>query len=348
MIVFGTGIAYLLRMMATAPEPGEPLPREDVTASTMCATAWCLKRLCRRLSSMDTLFGGPILPVIFGGVIAFAFLAYVVCDGFDLGVGVFFVLERQRNDRDVMINTIAPVWDGNETWLVLGGAGLYGAFPAAYSTVLPALSPLFILMLLGLIFRGELEFRFRAQSESHRNLWDTGFLGGSIVAAFCQGMMAGGLIQGIKIADGKFVGGPFDFLTPLAIFCGVRGDRRDMPCWGSPGCIGAPAGALGNGACAGARRARVAQWSSPSGWRRVSAAGQPGVFPSLGGWLEHRCRRRFAPIALLLLGQGGIHHLGSGTPGTHDAVPFLCELSGVRCVLPGSATHSCPMIVPAG
>ena len=142
-------------------------------------------------------------------------------DGFDLGVGMLFALERRRRSRRDDQHHRASL--GRQRNLaVLGGASLYGAFPTAYSTVLPALYPLFILMLLGLIFRGvAFEFRFRAQTESHRDLWDTGFLGGSILAAFCQGMIAGSLIQGIKIADGKFVGAPFDFLTPFAIFCGV-------------------------------------------------------------------------------------------------------------------------------
>src|ERR1700712_1601076 len=171
---------------------------------------------------MGDLAGHPILPVIWACIMAFVILAYVVLDGFDLGVGMLFAVEPEPHDRDVMVNTIAPVWDGNETWLVLGGSGLYGAFPVAYSVILPAVYPLVILMLLGLIFRGvAFEFRFRA-IEGHRAWWDWSFFGGSVLAAFCQGAILGALIQGTKSsADLQFSGGPFDWLTGFTVFCGI-------------------------------------------------------------------------------------------------------------------------------
>jgi cytochrome bd ubiquinol oxidase subunit II len=168
------------------------------------------------------LAGHPILPVIWACILDFVILAYVVLDGFDLGVGMLFAVEPELHDRDVMVNTIAPVWDGNETWLVLGGSGLYGAFPAAYSVILPSVYPLVILMLLGLIFRGvAFEFRFRA-IENQRHRWDWSFFGGSVLAAFCQGAILGALIQGTKSsADLQFSGGPLDWLTGFTVFCGI-------------------------------------------------------------------------------------------------------------------------------
>jgi cytochrome d ubiquinol oxidase subunit II len=168
-----------------------------------------------------SLAGHPVLPVIWACIMAFVILCYVTLDGFDLGVGMLFVAEHDEHDRDVMVNTIAPVWDGNETWLVLGGSGLYGAFPTAYSVILPAVYPLIMLMLMGLIFRGvAFEFRFRA-IPSQRHWWDWAFLGGSVIAAFCQGAILGALIQGTKVANDQFAGTPFDWLTPFTVFCGV-------------------------------------------------------------------------------------------------------------------------------
>src|SRR4051812_24874063 len=125
------------------------------------------------------------LPFVWAGIIAFAVLAYVVLDGFELGIGIVFPFFRNRRDRDVMTNSIAPVWDGNETWLVLGGGGLMAVFPLAYAIILPALYMPIILMLVSLIFRGvAFEFRWRTHHESH--LWDFGFWIGSSVAALMQ------------------------------------------------------------------------------------------------------------------------------------------------------------------
>ena len=160
------------------------------------------------------------LPTIWAGIIAFAVLAYVVLDGFDLGIGILFPFFRHRHDRDMMTNSIAPVWDGNETWLVLGGGGLMAVFPVVYATVLPALYMPIILMLLGLIFRGvAFEFRWRTQRASH--YWDYGFWIGSTLAGFTQGIALGALVQGIEIADRKYVGGWWDWLTPFSVLTGL-------------------------------------------------------------------------------------------------------------------------------
>ena len=160
------------------------------------------------------------LPTIWAGIIAFAVLAYVVLDGFDLGVGVLFPFFPERRDRDLMTNSIAPVWDGNETWLVLGGGGLMAVFPVVYATVLPALYMPIILMLLGLIFRGvAFEFRWRTQRGS--GWWDLGFWIGSTIAGFTQGIALGALVEGIDIVDRRYVGGWWDWLTPFSILTGL-------------------------------------------------------------------------------------------------------------------------------
>ena len=162
------------------------------------------------------------IATVWAGLLAFAVLAYVVLDGFDLGVGILFAAERGKEDRDTMVNTIAPMWDGNETWLVLGGGGLFGVFPLAYSVIMPALYPVILGMLFGLIFRGvAFELRFRTQTLLGQKLWDFSFFGGSVVAALCQGSALGGLLQGIHVVDRQYAGGWFDWLTPFTVLCGI-------------------------------------------------------------------------------------------------------------------------------
>jgi cytochrome bd ubiquinol oxidase subunit II len=160
------------------------------------------------------------LSFIWAGLIAFSVLAYVVLDGFDLGVGILFPFFPERAERDLMTNSIAPVWDGNETWLVLGGGGLMAVFPLAYATVLPALYVPIILMLLGLIFRG-VAFEFRFRTQRWRPLWDWGFALGSMTAAFTQGIALGALVQGIRIANRQYAGGWWDWLTPFTVLTGI-------------------------------------------------------------------------------------------------------------------------------
>ena len=138
---------------------------------------------------------GIDLPLLWAVIILFGVMMYVVMDGFDLGIGLLFPFFKSKDDRDVMMNTVAPVWDGNETWLVLGGAGLLAAFPLAYAVVLSAFYLPLILMLIGLIFRGvAFEFRFKASAE-RRGWWDLAFIGGSALATFCQGVVLGAFIE---------------------------------------------------------------------------------------------------------------------------------------------------------
>ncbi|HKJ53213.1 MAG TPA: cytochrome d ubiquinol oxidase subunit II [Gammaproteobacteria bacterium] len=160
------------------------------------------------------------LAFIWAGLIAIAVLAYVVLDGFDLGVGMLFPFLGSDEERDLAMNSVAPVWDGNETWLVLGGGGLFAVFPLAYATILPALYAPLIAMLLGLIFRG-VSFEFRPRADRSRFLWDLGFAGGSLVAAFAQGLALGALVQGIDVVDRAYAGGWFDWLTPFSLLTGL-------------------------------------------------------------------------------------------------------------------------------
>lgn len=160
------------------------------------------------------------LTVIWAIIIAFAVFAYVVMDGFDLGIGILFPSFKPGGERDQAMNSIAPVWDGNETWLVLGGGGLFAAFPLAYAVVLPATYPLIIAMLLGLVFRG-VAFEFRWRDPGHQKFWDLAFCGGSFVAAMAQGMTLGALLQGIEVVDRAYAGSWWDWLTPYTLLTGL-------------------------------------------------------------------------------------------------------------------------------
>ncbi|WP_163575639.1 cytochrome d ubiquinol oxidase subunit II [Halomonas faecis] len=160
------------------------------------------------------------LSVIWALIIGFGVIMYVLMDGFDLGLGILYPFAPDETARDVMMNSVAPVWDGNETWLVLGGAGLLGAFPLVYSVFLPALYIGVFLMLAGLIFRGiAFEFRFKAQRS--RRWWNRAFCWGSALAAFAQGAVVGAYIQGFAVEDFTYVGGALDWLTPFTVLTGL-------------------------------------------------------------------------------------------------------------------------------
>src|SRR5258707_2476789 len=164
---------------------------------------------------------GVDLPVLWALIIGFGLMMYVVMDGFDLGIGILLPFVPSIEDRDTMVNTVAPVWDGNETWLVLGGASLLTAFPLAYAVLLSALYIPLVLMLAGLIWRGvAFEFRFKADV-AHRPFWDKAFAWGSYIAAIAQGVSLGAFINGFKVTGPSYQGGAFDWLTPFSIFTGV-------------------------------------------------------------------------------------------------------------------------------
>jgi len=160
------------------------------------------------------------LALVWAGIIVFSVLIYVVLDGFDLGIGILFPFAESHQHRDIMMNTVAPVWDGNETWLVMGGGGLFAVFPLAYAVIMPALYMPVILMLLALIFRG-VAFEYRWRTQRWRTVWDISFTAGSLVAALMQGIALGALVQGIEVADRAYAGGWWDWLTPFSVLTGL-------------------------------------------------------------------------------------------------------------------------------
>jgi cytochrome d ubiquinol oxidase subunit II len=173
------------------------------------------------------------LTIVWALILAFIVAMYVVMDGFDLGIGILFPRFRVGKERDMAMNSVAPVWDGNETWLILGGNGLIAAFPVAYAIILPALYAPLIAMLLGLIFRG-VAFEFRWRDPGHRRWWDAGFFLGSLVATMAQGITLGALLQGITIDGRAYGGGWWDWLTPFTLLVGaslVVGYALLGACW---------------------------------------------------------------------------------------------------------------------
>ncbi|UTM58385.1 cytochrome d ubiquinol oxidase subunit II [Photobacterium sp. CCB-ST2H9] len=164
---------------------------------------------------------GIDLSIIWSVLIAFGIMMYVILDGFDLGLGILFPFISDSEERDVMMNTVAPVWDGNETWIVFGAAAMFGAFPLAYSLIFEALYLPLIFVLAGLILRGvAFEFRFKAEPEK-RHIWDKAFIAGSVLATFFQGVALGTYVSGIPVVDRQFAGGAFDWFAPFPLFCGV-------------------------------------------------------------------------------------------------------------------------------
>ncbi|CAN5517979.1 cytochrome d ubiquinol oxidase subunit II [soil metagenome] len=162
----------------------------------------------------------PTLTNIWAALIAFAVFAYVVMDGFDLGIGILFPWLRKGVERDTAMNSVAPVWDGNETWLVLGGGGLFAAFPLAYAILMPAVYAPLMAMLLGLVFRG-VAFEYRWRTARGKWVWDAAFATGSTLAAFAQGVILGAILQGVTVAGRGYGGGWWDWLTPFSLLTGA-------------------------------------------------------------------------------------------------------------------------------
>jgi cytochrome bd ubiquinol oxidase subunit II len=160
------------------------------------------------------------LPLIWAALLAVAVAMYVIADGFDLGVGILFKSARDENWRDRMMFSVAPIWDGNETWLILGGGGLFAVFHVAYAILMPALYVPITLMLIALIFRG-VAFEFRFKSDRSKFLWDNAFHYGSLVATFAQGMVLGAFVQGFANDGRQFTGGTWDFLSPFTVLTGI-------------------------------------------------------------------------------------------------------------------------------
>jgi cytochrome d ubiquinol oxidase subunit II len=281
------------------------------------------------------------LPLIWAGLIAFAVLAYVVLDGFDLGVGILFLAERRDEDRDTMVNSVAPVWDGNETWLVLGGGGLLAVFPLAYATILPALYPVLIAMLLALVFRGvAFEFRFKATSRWGREAWDLAFLAGSTVAAFCQGLALGGLLQGIRVVNRAYAGGWWDWLTGFTLLCGfavVVGYALLGACW----LIWRTEGAL---------QRRCRRYARTLGIATLALIGVVSLWtPMLNPmfmerWFGWPGILLTSPVPLLLLALAW--GFWRGLAQRHHLTPFLCALGWFVLCYAGLGISLFPLIVP--
>jgi cytochrome bd ubiquinol oxidase subunit II len=279
------------------------------------------------------------LPTLWAFLIAFAVAAYVVMDGFDLGIGILFPLFAVGSERDRAMNAIAPVWDGNETWLVLGGGGLLAAFPLAYAIILPALYAPLIGMLLGLVFRG-VAFEFRWRDDRHRRWWDAGFFAGSLAAAFAQGVTLGALIEGIEVSGRHYGGGWWDWLTPFSLLTGAS-LAVGYALLGAGWLIWKTSGPLQAQAQRLARRLLPALLVAIGG---VSLAtpfverqyferwfGHPGLFVSL-------------PMPLLVAGAAwmGWRSLGQG----RDWAPFLWSLILFALTLAGLAISIWPDVIP--
>jgi cytochrome d ubiquinol oxidase subunit II len=281
------------------------------------------------------------LPLIWAGLIAFAVLAYVVLDGFDLGVGILFAVEHEDGARDAMVNSVAPIWDGNETWLVLGGGGLFAVFPLAYATIMPALYPVIIAMLLALVFRGvAFEFRFRASTRRGRQAWDLAFFLGSTVAALCQGLALGGLLQGVKVENRAYAGGWWDWLTGFTILCGlavVAGYALLGACW----LIWRTEGPLQQRCRRHARTLGVAVLA----FIVVVSLWTPMLNPTFPerwfGWPGIALTSP-VPILVALLAWG----FWRGLSLKQDLTPFLCALGWFVLCFAGLGVSMYPLIVP--
>ena len=247
--------------------------------------------------SLDTLD----LPLVWAAIIALAVLLYTLLDGFDLGIGALFPFVRDDEQRDRMLATIAPVWDGNETWLVLGGGGLLAAFPLAYSIILSALYAPIILMLLSLVFRG-VAFEFRWQTPLARKIWDRAFAVGSIGAAVAQGLALGALVQGVPVSGRAYAGGWWDWLTPFSILTALGltlGYALQGACW----LIMKTDGRLQQ------RAYDLARWLAPAFLAAIGAVSlwTPFLNPTyLANWFSWPRILLVAPVPLLVAAAGFI------------------------------------------
>ena len=284
---------------------------------------------------------GIDLPLIWAVIIIFGIMMYVVMDGFDLGIGILFPFVKGERDRDVMMNTVAPVWDGNETWLILGGGGLFAVFPLAYATLLPALYIPLTLMLLALVFRGvAFEMRFRSATPLSQTAWDGAFSSGSFVAAFCQGICLGALVQGVRVEGRAYAGGWWDWLSPFSLFTGlalVVGYGLLGTCW----LIWKTEGELQVRAYRLARGFGVATLVAIA----VVSLAMPFLSPVFRGrWLTWPNMAFIAPVPVLVVLLGW--RLRDALDRREEVMPFLCGLGLFLLSYVGLAISLFPMIVP--
>ena len=286
------------------------------------------------------------LPLIWAAVIALAVLLYVLLDGFDLGVGILFPFAQSPAERDEMMASIAPVWDGNETWLVLGGGGLFAAFPGAYAVLLPALYLPIYLMLIALILRGvAFEFRLRARGSGKR-AWTAAFAAGSTTAAVAQGLVLGGFIQGVKVVKGAFAGGPFDWLTPYSLLL-AAGTAAGYALLGSGWLVWKTHGRLHEDARRWARATAIAVGlilavvSVATLYVHPRVAERWGLFPGRIDWLT---LMRVAPIPML--GVLGLLIVGSGLKRRSHRAPYVGAVVVFLSGYLGLAAGFFPYVVP--
>lgn len=279
------------------------------------------------------------LPIIWGFLIATAVLIYVILDGFDLGIGILFPFLDTDSQRDTAMNTVAPVWDGNETWLILGGGGLFATFPLAYAVLMPALYMPILLMLLGLVFRG-VAFEYRWRSENHRAHWDFGFTAGSLVAAFCQGIALGALIQGVEVAGRAYAGGWWDWLTPFTLLCGVA-LVIGYALLGATWLVMKTEGALANKA---ARSARITGLGT-LGFIGLISLATLSVDPRFTEkWFSFPAMLYSIPVPILVVGVGLWLWRSLGAKQDHQ--PFLAAVSLFALCFIGLGISLYPYVVP--
>jgi cytochrome bd ubiquinol oxidase subunit II len=284
---------------------------------------------------------GIDLPLIWAILILFGVMMYVVMDGFDLGIGILYPLFPGKGDRDIMMNTVAPVWDGNETWLVLGGAGLFVAFPVAYAAILSAFYLPLIFMLVGLIFRGvAFEFRFKAPAQRQR-FWDIAFTGGSYVATYFQGVTLGAFLEGVPMREGKFVAGTFSWLAPFPLFVGL-GLVAAYALLGATWLVMKTEGALQERL---RHHARILTWAlllviaAISIWTPLS---QPQVAEK---WFSWPNMLLFSPVPVLVIGCGLLLMRFLRDQRSH-VMPFLLTLALVFLGYSGLGISLWPNVLP--
>ena len=279
------------------------------------------------------------LPVVWAAILGTAVALYVVLDGFDLGLGILFTVEPSESRRDLMMNSVAPFWDGNETWLVLGGGGLLVAFPRAYAVIMPALYLPIIIMLLGLVFRG-VAFEFRWAAKPSHELWDNAFAWGSIVATFMQGVVLGGYLQGIDVKNGAFAGGPLDWFAPFPLFTGVA-LLAGYALLGSTWLVMKTEGALAADARARAKWLLVVVMVLMA----IISVWTPLAFDRIADrWFSWPNILYLSPVPLITVVAAAFCWWGLAT--NRDATPFLSAVSLFLLGFVGLAISNVPYLVP--
>jgi cytochrome d ubiquinol oxidase subunit II len=283
---------------------------------------------------------GIDLALVWAAIILFSIMMYVVMDGFDLGIGILYPFFRDKDERDTMMNSVAPVWDGNETWLVMGGAGLLAAFPLAYAVVLSAFYLPLIFMLMGLVFRGvAFEFRFKAR-EHERHFWDQAFIGGSLCATFFQGVTLGAYIDGVTVVGRAYGGGPLDWISPFSLFAGA-GLTVAYALLGSTWLIMKTEGPL---------QERAGRIASTLVWVLLAVIAAISVWTPLQDariaqrWFSLPNLFWFAPVPLLVLASAFL--LRRSVRLKHQRRPFLYTLALVFLGYSGLGISLWPNIVP--